>query len=171
MGFATKAIEPAPAKPATKANKMTLQQRALEVAKTQLGAAEKPLGSNWGKPVQDYLKSVGINFPASWCMAFVYWCFEQAKDDTNPLIKTGGVLAHWNKADKKYRVVGEPQAGDIFIMNYGRGLGHTGIVEKADKTFVYTIEGNTNDSGSREGIEVCHKQRPKSKIVGYLRYL
>lgn len=148
----------------------TLQEKALKVAIGQLGQHENPLGSNWGKPVQDYLKSVNIGFPASWCMAFVYWCFEQT-GQPNPLVKTGGVLNAWNTADKKFRVVGDPQAGDIFIMNFGKGLGHTGIVEKVDSTFIYTIDGNTNDSGSREGIEVCRKQRPRNKVVGYLRYL
>jgi hypothetical protein len=67
-------------------------------------------------------------------------------------------------------VVGEPKAGDVFIMDFGKGLGHTGIVLKTDANFIYTIEGNTNDSGSREGIAVCNKQRPKKKIKGYLRY-
>ena len=147
---------------------MSLGKSALEVAKTQIGKSENPLGSNWGTPVKDYLKSVGINFPASWCMAFVYWCFNQ--NGINPLIKSGGVLYCWNNADKKHRVVGEPKLGDIFIMDYGKGLGHTGIVEKVDANFIYTVEGNTNDSGSREGIMVCRKQRPKTKIKGYLRY-
>lgn len=153
---------------------MSLQQKALEVAITQLGEQEKPLGSNWGVPVQDYLKSVGVGFPASWCMAFLYWCFKKAAADTgvvNPLIKTGGVLAAWNKADKKYRVVGEPQPGDIFIMDFGHGLGHTGIVERVEKDVVHTIDGNSNDSGSREGVEVVRKIRKRSKMVGYLRYL
>jgi len=143
--------------------------KALAVAKTQLGSQEKPLGSNWGHPVQDYLAAVGIGFPASWCMAFVYWCFREVQSPP-PLIKTGGVLRAWNEADKKYRVKGDPQPGDIFIMDFGKGLGHTGIVEKTDKTFIYTVEGNSNDSGSREGIEVTRKQRPKIKIKGYLRY-
>ena len=147
----------------------TLKSLALKTAISQIGKQENPLGSNWGVPVKDYLNSVGINFPASWCMAFVYWCFEKNAKGKNPLIKTGGVLHHWNKADKKYRVK-EPQSGDIFIMDFGKGLGHTGIVEKTDATFIYTIEGNTNDSGSREGIMVCRKQRPKIKIKGYLRY-
>jgi hypothetical protein len=151
-------------------NNMALGKSALEIAKTQVGAKENPLGSNWGKPIQDYLKSVDINFPASWCMAFVYWCFDQIKDSENPLIKTGGVLSHWNQAEKKYKVVGEPQEGDIFIMDFRNGLGHTGIVYKIDDNFIYTIEGNTNDSGSREGIMVCFKQRPRTKIKGYLRY-
>lgn len=150
---------------------MTLQQQALNIAITQLGKHEDPLGSNWGHPVQDYLRSVNIGFPASWCMAFIYWCFEQAAPGKNPLVRTGGVLNAWNTADKVHRVTGEPQPGDIFIMSFGGGLGHTGIVEKVDANFVYTIDGNTNDSGSREGIEICRKQRPRKKMLGYLRYL
>ena len=144
--------------------------RPLDFAIQELGEEEIPRGSTWGEHVRKYLKSVGVIFPAAWCMAFVYWCFEQCGPG-NPLVKTGGVLNAWNTADKKYRVVGDPQPGDIFIMNFGKGLGHTGIVEKVDANFIYTIDGNTNDSGSREGIEVCRKQRPRNKIVGYLRYI
>lgn len=152
---------------------MTLQQKALSIAATQLGVEEVPRGSNWGDTVKAYLLSVGLNFPASWCMAFVYWCFNEAARELgvkNPLIKTGGVLHSWNKSAKAFKVVGEPQPGDIFIMNYGGGLGHTGIVEKVDTSVVHTIDGNTNDTGSREGYEVCRKIRYRSKIIGYLRY-
>lgn len=147
-----------------------LGKSALKVATTQIGKCENPLGSNWGTPVKDYLASVGINFPASWCMAFVYWCFEQANKGINPLIKTGGVLNHWNKADKSYRVVGEPQSGDIFIMDFGKGLGHTGIVESVDGKYVHTIEGNSNSDGSREGIKVVRHIRLISSFKGFLRY-
>lgn len=151
---------------------MTLSEKALEVAITQIDQHEEPLGSNWGEPVQTYLKSVGITFPASWCMAFVYWCFEQVKEGKNPLVKTGGVLNAWNKADAKYKIIHNPIPGDIFIMDYGKGLGHTGIVEKVEGAFLHTIEGNSNDTGSREGVEVVRKIRAISKInKGYLRYL
>ena len=51
---------------------MALSQKALAVAVSQIGVEETPRGSNWGVPVKDYLISVGINFPASWCMAFIY---------------------------------------------------------------------------------------------------
>lgn len=147
----------------------TLKESALEIAKTQVGEQEKPLGSNWGEPVKTYLHSVGIDFPASWCMAFIYWCFKVASD-TNPLIKTGGVLRQWNESDRKYRVIGLPEPGDVFIMDFGKGLGHTGFVEKVEGNFIHTIEGNSNDTGSREGIEVTRKIRGRSKIKGYLRY-
>lgn len=151
---------------------MKLSEKALEIAKTQIGVQEEPKGSNSGKQVNEYLKSVGLNPGFSWCMAFVYWCFNNASKElkiVNPLIKTGGVLAHWNKAVIKYRVT-DPEPGDIFIMDFGKGLGHTGIVESVDKGVIHTIEGNSNDEGSREGFEVCRRSRLKSSIKGYLRY-
>ncbi len=151
---------------------MALSQKALEAAISQIGVEETPRGSNWGVPVKDYLISVGINFPASWCMAFVYWCFKKASVDLNvpnTAIKTGGVLAAWNKGKKTFAVT-NPMAGDVFIMDYGHGLGHTGIIESIEGDYLKTIEGNTNDTGSREGYEVCRKMRHKSKIKGYLRY-
>jgi len=149
-----------------------LSSKALEVAKTQLGVEESPRGSNWGFSVQVYLKSVGITFPASWCMAFVYWCFNKAAKQlgiVNPLVKTGGVLAHYNRA-KSYRVT-SPQVGDIFIMDFGNGFGHTGIIERIEGEILHTIEANTNDTGSREGYEVCYRTRHKSQVKGYLRYV
>jgi hypothetical protein len=36
---------------------------------------------------------------------------------------------------------------------------HTGIVLKAEDNYFHTIEGNTNDEGSREGYEVCQRIR------------
>lgn len=151
---------------------MTLPLAALAKAITQIGQQEHPKGSNWGVPVQDYLASVGIHFPASWCMAFVYWSFEGATKDMamqNPLVRTGGVLAAWNTALHN-RIEKDPQSGDIFIMNFGHGLGHTGFVESVQGDFIHTVEGNSNDTGSREGFEVVRKVRAKAKIVGYLRY-
>lgn len=152
---------------------MTLQQKAIEIAISQIGQEEKPRGSNWGEPVKSYLASVGITFPASWCMAFMYWCFLQAAKAMGvktPLTKTGGVLNAWNKAPTTVKVT-DPQPGDIFIQDHGHGLGHTGIVERVEGDNVHTIEGNTNDTGSREGYEVCRRVRKKSSIIGYLRYL
>lgn len=147
-----------------------LSDKAIGIAITQIDAQENPRGSNWGHPVQDYLHLVGIDFPASWCMAFVYWCFNEAARELgtiNPLVKTGGVLRAWNEATSHH--VTTPQPGDIFIMDFGHGLGHTGIVESIGSG-INTIEGNTNDTGSREGYEVCRRIRDPKKIKGYLRY-
>lgn len=144
-----------------------VSKKALEVAITQLGQEENPRGSNWGHPVQDYLASVDIHFQASWCMAFIYWCFKQTGLPSN-ILKTGGVLRQYN--ERHQNVVSSPQPGDVFIMDFGKGLGHTGFVERVDGQTIYTIEGNTNDTGSREGYEVCRRTRQMSKIKGFLRF-
>lgn len=149
----------------------------IEVAISQIGKEEIPRGSNWGEHVKKYLGAVGIGFPASWCMAFVYWCVEEAKvrvaDGTgglrNPLIKTGGVLKQWNEIDKKRKFTSTPLPGDIFIMDFGKGLGHTGFVEKVEGDLIHTIEGNTNDTGSREGYEVCRRTRKIKDCKGFIR--
>lgn len=150
-----------------------LSNQALQIAQTQVGKEEIPKGSNWGPVVSEYLRSVGINFPASWCMAFVYWCYDKAAHNLgieNPLKKTGGVLAQWN-AMPNNKINFPPKVGDIFIMDLGHGLGHTGIVEAVNEDgTLTTIEGNTNDTGSREGFEVAKKIRRNDKpIIGYIR--
>ena len=88
----------------------------IEIAIGQIGVEEVPRGSNWGTDVKKYLNSVGINFPASWCMAFVYWCCKEAGVS---LFKTGGVLAQWNKTPKENKST-TPVAGSIFIMDFGK---------------------------------------------------
>jgi hypothetical protein len=153
---------------------MTLAQRALKIAISQLGNSEIPKNSNWGKHVEKYLKSVGINFPAFWCMAFVYWSFDEAAKEMkikNPLPKTAGVLDMWNRCPKKWRVKGQPQKGDIGIMDYGKGKGHTFIVESSTDKIVQTVEGNSNDEGSRNGYEVCRNPggRTIKSCIGFIR--
>lgn len=152
---------------------MTLQEKALEIAITQIGVQEDPGHKNKGKQVEKYLAAVGLGPGYSWCMAFDYWCFNEAAEKMgrkNPLYKTGGVMEQWRQKKAEFRVV-TPQPGDIFIMDMGHGLGHTGIVEKVEEDVIHTIEGNTNDEGSREGYEVCRRIRQRSKIFGYLRFV
>lgn len=137
----------------------------LDIAKTQIGAQEVPKGSNAGKPVEDYLAVVGLPGGYSWCMAFVQWCFKNA--GVKMPIVSAGVLSVWN-ATTKYHVT-NPQPGDIFIMEFAHGLGHTGIVESVDGDNIHTIEGNTNEDGSREGYEVARRIRKKESILGFIR--
>lgn len=149
-----------------------IADKALKIAQSQIGKQELPKGSNAGIDVEKYLKSVGLGKGYSWCMAFVYWCYLEASIQTaakNTLKKTGGVLAQWNTIDSKYKKQ-EPQVGDVFIMDFGKGLGHTGFVTKIlPNKKVETIEGNTNDDGSREGYKVCLRTRNLSTIKGFIR--
>ena len=145
--------------------------KVLEVAKGELGKQEVPKGSNAGKDVEKYLKSVSLGKGYPWCMAFVFWCVEQARTELgkpNPIIKTAGVLDQWRRVSPE-RKKSLPQVGDIFVMDFGKGQGHTGFVTKIDGVNVHTIEGNTNDEGSREGYEVARRIRSIKSIKGFIR--
>ncbi len=139
----------------------------IQIAILELGKEEIPRGSNWGEHVQKYLASVGIDFPAAWCMAFVYWCVEKS-ETKNQLVKTAGVLRQWNEVNPILKS-SSPRIGDIFIMDFGKGLGHTGFVENIDGDMIHTIEGNTTtETGSREGYEVCRRYRKISACKGFI---
>ena len=151
---------------------MTLNQLSLKIAQSQNGVQEVPRNSNAGAAVESYLKSVGLGKGYSWCMAFVYWSVKEAAkqlNTTSPLIKTAGVLRQWNEVNSKLKFTKNPKPGDIFIMDYGKGQGHTGFVVEVLSNGIKTIEGNTNDEGSREGYEVCYRTRKQSQIKGYIR--
>jgi hypothetical protein len=150
---------------------MTLALVALKQAQSQLGVQEVPRGSNAGPAVEKYLKSVGLGKGYAWCMAFLYWCFKEASVQnatTNPLYRTGGVLKMWN--EMKHKRVTDPQPGDIGVMDFGGGAGHAFIVEKVlGGGKLQTIEGNTNDEGSREGYEVARRTRNIKQTKGFIR--
>lgn len=142
-------------------------------AGNQLGVREAT-GHNDGPAVEKFLAAVGLGKGYSWCMAFVYWCAKQAAAELglkNPLKQTGGVLDEWNSGRGTH--LSEPEIGCIGIMDHGGGQGHTFIVTGVftDKDIIHTIEGNTNDDGSREGIGVFRRTRKISdpKIIGYIR--
>lgn len=143
----------------------------IKIAQGQIGVRENPIGSNSGKQVEAYLNSVGLGKGYAWCMAFVYWCVLQAcirAGVKTQLKRTGGVRDQYIYCKKI--VVKEPKAGDIFIIVYPNGTGHAGFVEKVlPNGQIQTIEGNTNDDGSREGYEVCRRVRKISTITAFIR--
>ena len=176
--------------PAVTESASPLLERVLEVAASQIGVMEQPLGSNRGPKVDEYLRAVGLN-PATgsfpWCVAFVYWCFERAARDlhrSNPMIKTAGVLDHWNRASDQriprlslQKALSRPalvKPGLVFVIDTPPpgGGGHSGLVERVEQGKLVSIEGNTNDGGSREGIGVFRRFKRKIGEInkGFIDY-
>jgi hypothetical protein len=141
---------------------------ALLLASTQLNVREKT-GNNDGPDVEKYLASVGLGKGNSWCMAFVFWCVNEASKfygQPNPLVKTAGVLYQWQNT--KALKQSSPVPGCVFIMDFGKGEGHTGFVESVEGDTVNTLEGNTNIDGSRNGIGVFRRKRKILTIKGFI---
>lgn len=165
-----------------------LAQKVIAIAKAEVGTMEDPLGSNRGPRVDQYLTAAGLD-PASgsfpWCAAFVYWCFDQAATSlgvANPATKTAGVHHLWDAAGDRGipRVLAaeaadtpsKVQPGMVFVLSESSNTGHVGLVESVNGVLLTTIEGNTNDNGSREGIGVFERKvRHISQInLGFVNY-
>jgi hypothetical protein len=109
-----------------------------------------------------------------WCMGFVQTIIDQAASSLDKDFKTlmpltyscdtvgttginKGILYRYSKVRKDPSVV---KPGDIFLVqktNYD--WTHTGIILSVEEGLFETIEGNTNDDGSRNGNRVCRRNR------------
>lgn len=164
-----------------------LLREVLSTAAQQVGVLETPPGSNRGREVDEYVRSVGLD-PAGkhpWCAAFVYWCFQQASNREgipNPAIRTAGVLDHWTKAGQSevHRILSDDveeditllKPGLIFVIRTGNWQGHMGLVADYREGKLVTIEGNTSVDGNPEGIGVFRRHGRKLADInkGYIDY-
>lgn len=136
----------------------------------------KELPGNRGKEIDAWLMDLGVQKGSPWCMGFVqamakktakdYRVPDPLKPDTaHCLTLWRGVPAEWKHGPQDGR------RGDIAIWDHGNDSGHTGIVLGYGAGLYTTIEGNTNDDGSREGYEVCKRTRKWNdpRLKGFIR--
>lgn len=116
--------------------------------------------------------AVGVPLGSSWCASFVSWVFTnnyipnpQSGWSPNFALKPDRI---WDKNIKN-----KIKPGDVvtfYYSNLGR-VGHVEIIYKADDKYIYTISGNTNGVGSREGDGCYRKKRELSKVYAITRYI
>lgn len=135
---------------------------------SQVGVREVT-GNNDGFDVEKYLASANLGPGYAWCAAFVNWNYLEC--DLPTPNQAQAWVPSWFPRSKLIYVRGEfqhlnPQPGDvigIWFSSKGR-LAHIGIYDREDDTYYYTVEGNTNEEGSREGDGVYRKRRIKRQI-------
>lgn len=155
-----------------KSNK-SLGKMVVSYAKQHLKQHPREMGGqNKGPWVRLYMKgNEGTAWP--WCAGFVSFILNQACDTLGvslPLktsfscdflavsAKEKGIFLRGSKASDRKKIT----PGSLFLeRRTSTDWIHTGIVIGAEDEVFLTIEGNTNDEGSREGYEVC------SRIRGY----
>jgi hypothetical protein len=120
---------------------------AVAAARTQVGQAEMPPGSNESPRITEYRSAVQGAVVGPWCADFASWCAAQAGA---PLGENGegfqSVGALWEWAEGGGRAIpaseGSPQPGDLIVW----GSDHVGLVEAVDPDgTIHTIEGNSSD--------------------------
>lgn len=161
----------------------SLAQATLALALTQEGVKEEGK-ANWGPKVQEYLKAAGVTVPAAWCAAYVNWCAEQTAKRLGvksplELVPNQAYVQSYAEYGKKHGWEVErskAQPGDLILFwsTELKRYAHMGIVTGwttvAGKRVLATIEGNTNDEGSREGYEVAKRTRSLTNNVLILRW-
>jgi hypothetical protein len=145
----------------------------MVVAYARQHLAEHPVeigGQNAGPWVRLYMSgNEGVAWP--WCAGFATFVLRQAAKTLG--VKSphpyafgcdylagvaqgnGRLLRPKNAAELK-----TVKPGDLFLVRKGANhWAHIGVVEAIEDAVIVTIEGNTNDSGSAEGYEVCRRRR------------
>lgn len=149
---------------------MSNADRIIQVAKAEVGYHEGRNSSGWNNK-QKYSPAVPSlewsNYQA-WCATFVSWCAQEAGvKDLYPVTASTDLGATWFKRKGQWSTY--PAVGAQVFFGVNGDMNHTGIVHAYDADFIYTIEGNTNTSGSREGDGVYLKKRARrdSYVQGY----
>jgi hypothetical protein len=129
-------------------------EAALAFARKYIGTTESPAGSNWGHPVQDWIKLAGYNSPVPWCGAAcnAFCMAGSIPSGAGWIGYTPAIIAHAKAGTGGWSwhstYMGIP--GDLALMDTPGGdpSVHVGMVEKKINNNSYqTIEGNTS-SGS-----------------------
>lgn len=115
--------------------------------------ARSQIGNIGGQP---YWSWYGFNSRVDWCACFVSWCANECGYiDTGIIPKYASCTlgSQWFKEralwqDNSYI----PKSGDIIFFDWANENGtrdglpdHTGIVDRVDEKYIYTIEGNSSN--------------------------
>ncbi len=159
-----------------------LANQTAQVALRYLGITESPRGSNRGPHIDDFLRFVGLQPGNPWCTAFVCYCVHKAAEELG--IQTDFPKTAWTPtllafAKQKNILITQaeiamgvrPQRGWVFMLYYPnlKRVAHSGIVLRTlPAGLVLTIEGNTNNDGSREGYKVARRIRRLKSIYAFI---
>ena len=140
------------------------------IAKSQLAYHEGQTGGHWNndQKYSDQLPGFKWSDGQPWCCTFVHWCLWQV----GVPVPAGAQSASCATSCAAYKNAGRfteyPVLGAQAF--YGpHGGSHTGLVVAYDDTWITTVEGNTNTTGSSEGDGVYQKQRRRrdAYVYGY----
>lgn len=137
----------------------TIRNSVKDVYTSQIGVREAT-GNNDGKVVESYLKVTGLGKGYAWCAAFISWTFEKAGVKALKSAYSPAWFPNQNTIWKQGKGQ-QPQQGDVFGIwfNNKKRIAHVGFVDNWGVKEVITVEGNTNEAGSREGDGVYRKRR------------
>lgn len=149
---------------------MSTVDRVIEVAKNEVGYHEgRDADGNWNNK-QKYSPAVpGLEWSdwQAWCATFVSWvALQSGVADLYPRTASCYTGVEWFKNAGRFSEY--PAIGAQVFFGSGGGT-HTGLVVNYDNDYIYTVEGNTNNTGSPQGDGVYTQKRARrdAYVYGY----
>lgn len=142
----------------------------IAVARGEVGYHEGRSANGHWNNVQKYSPAVpGLEWSQGqpWCQTFQSWAFRTAgAGDLVPVTASCATAVQWFKARGRFS---EYPAVGAQVFFGPSGGSHVGLVYAYDATYAYSIEANTNATGSAEGDGVYLKKRLRrdSYVYGY----
>ncbi len=129
-------------------------------------------GQNKGEAVAHFLEQVNLNDPEPWCAAFVSTCGIDAFGADWPLHRTASCANLGSEAMQKGLLFEQAVPGAVFLLwsTVKKRFHHTGfVIEPTENASEWwTVEGNTNEGGSPEGIGVFKRRRTFAALDRYV---
>jgi hypothetical protein len=162
-----------------------MNKKIADIATSQVGQKEAT-GRNDGPVIRKYQSATNLNpGPWAWCAAFVCWCIREwlkdpeavkwlglkvrTPEDWRPQTARAWGFDDWaSKRPATTEIIDrseQAKPGDIVMFTFS----HVGIVISDNGKSIQTVEGNTDEVGSREGGGVYFKTRSRSLVKAYVR--
>jgi hypothetical protein len=133
---------------------------------------KETLGTNDSHEIRMILKSVGIDVPAFYCAAYVSWGLTEIGVCNPRTAWSPSLFPKSHTIDLRTQI---PQPADAFGVYYNnlKRIAHAGVVKRWPRGTDYfiSLEGNTNDNGSRNGDGFYEKRRPKRTVSKVSRWI
>jgi hypothetical protein len=156
---------------------MTINDSIKSIALNLVGIKEKPGNTGFiGQPeFEKRMRAIGLDDGDAWCCLATEFIWKEAYRDRPEIVEVldklfsdSCVITLANFRQSEFKVDHVPEIGAIMIMQkfkkkgniyLATWQGHAGIVVDILSEEVNNVEGNTNASGGREGIEFAEKKR------------
>lgn len=153
---------------------MPTVDKVIALAKGEVGYHEGRSGGHWNNREKYAAQVPGLAWVSDegqpWCATFNSWLDLKAGLRPGvdfPVTASCDAAGDWFKAHKRWSEY--PAVGAWVLFGTPSDLSHTGRVIRFDADNIWTIEGNTNTDGSREGDGVYAKVHPRraGRVIGY----
>ena len=143
-----------------------MKTRVPDTALQFAGWVQEATKQNDGQWVEAIQRITGNKKGDAWCASFVTMVLDIAYRGKNPLARSASCDVMLEDARAKGWLQPTPNVGDVFlVMKTPTDAHHTGVVTAVGLTSVKTVEGNTNDDGSRDGYGVFARERKTAGLL------